>query len=1231
MAKKKYKNLLPKAGSTLAVAVAMSVALSTQVNATELDDDGQQNNGNPLKNGQNAGVNQSGTELKEKNEAVENQNGAVVEDNQKDINNNQGIIDENNAALEQNKNIENLPKVPDAPDASKIPAKPDGDDIVVPDAPGALDVPEIPDETAPSPKDAPVMSEELQNPNLPDAPTVPDAPDLPKVPEKPDASELPDVPSVPDASTIPEKPVAPEAPNTDGMSVDEHNAAAGEYNGKVDGYNEDAKEYNDAVDEYNKDVGEFNDGAGKYNDAAEDYNEKAGNYNTAVDNYNTEAGEYNEDAGEYNGDMADYLEKAEDYNEKAEEYNTAAGTYNDAVDSYNTAAKEYNGEVDAYNGKVDSYNAAADAYNSAADQYEQDVKEYNDAIDAYNQKVDEYNAAADAYNTAVGEYNAAAETYNQKVQQDYETEQAAREKEQAMHDAAAEKYTEDAAKLEQDAAADTKYQKDKADYDAACKAYLEARKAYEDSLADGGFDAEKKTAFEDAKIAYQQAHDKYQDDVKSYNESLNSYSTEVDASEDFTAAEFQAYLEEKAADYLAAMETYSSNLAQYQADSAAYEQYLVAKEAYDAAYATYLDALYAYNTGDLAAYKEKVEQAQRENAILQEVKDYNNQVTEYNNQMNAANDALRENIDVGVKEDLEDLGPINDAMNEQADAELQAILAVLGSYDTRKAALDTAAQALEDHSGKNADLGSAEYAAYLEAVEIFNHDVDEFNDWVKNTYNQAVTDYNAKVDTFNNGLTDEEGESSFEQATGTANWYNFADKNFVFKHIDVRYEAAVVKDKYVDDQGNETYSDSTSGYEILGVYYDQAAMEENPNQFGVRYVDTNKDTIDYTMMKDNEHDEFCTDETINYGYGYVTVNRSNANANKDTVVTFYAKLKDSKGEIKYISVEMDKNSVYAENSYFKYDAADALDDIVINGKSLQPVEIGDERYYDVSGLPVFLVSALTCDGYDEDYPPAHGHYYGSYMGGLDLVLNLETMIEIHQSERAQKLGFKGYELEKYKTFRTPTNPEEITTPENDLVKPTLTEMSAPVRTPGAAYDPGELNQQPLEAPKTVATLAEVNKLQRIVEKKVVISYADVEKVTPIKPLEEAKKVETLELVKLDGLVEEVGSVETKDSVNYQMYIGTLGTLDKVDYAKHMDLRTKPVVPPVNPNPNPNPQPNPVMPLNDGGLVTIDDGAVPLADVPKTGDASVVFGAMSAFSGFGLALMQLFGRKKKEEN
>ena len=38
MAKKNYKKFLPKAGTTVAVAVAMTMALSTQANAAELDD-----------------------------------------------------------------------------------------------------------------------------------------------------------------------------------------------------------------------------------------------------------------------------------------------------------------------------------------------------------------------------------------------------------------------------------------------------------------------------------------------------------------------------------------------------------------------------------------------------------------------------------------------------------------------------------------------------------------------------------------------------------------------------------------------------------------------------------------------------------------------------------------------------------------------------------------------------------------------------------------------------------------------------------------------------------------------------------------------------------------------------------------------------------------------------------------------------------------------------------------
>ena len=48
MAKKNYGKFLPKAGSTVAVAVAMTVALSTQVSAAELDDTELLNDDNPV-------------------------------------------------------------------------------------------------------------------------------------------------------------------------------------------------------------------------------------------------------------------------------------------------------------------------------------------------------------------------------------------------------------------------------------------------------------------------------------------------------------------------------------------------------------------------------------------------------------------------------------------------------------------------------------------------------------------------------------------------------------------------------------------------------------------------------------------------------------------------------------------------------------------------------------------------------------------------------------------------------------------------------------------------------------------------------------------------------------------------------------------------------------------------------------------------------------------------------
>ena len=49
-----------------------------------------------------------------------------------------------------------------------------------------------------------------------------------------------------------------------------------------------------------------------------------------------------------------------------------------------------------------------------------------------------------------------------------------------------------------------------------------------------------------------------------------------------------------------------------------------------------------------------------------------------------------------------------------------------------------------------------------------------------------------------------------------------------------------------------------------------------------------------------------------------------------------------------------------------------------------------------------------------------------------------------------------------------------------------------------------------------------------------------------------------------------------------------------------------------------------------GMEEIPEEEVPLAAVPKTGDASALWLALSALSGAGLAGVSLLGRKKREE-
>ena len=86
-----------------------------------------------------------------------------------------------------------------------------------------------------------------------------------------------------------------------------------------------------------------------------------------------------------------------------------------------------------------------------------------------------------------------------------------------------------------------------------------------------------------------------------------------------------------------------------------------------------------------------------------------------------------------------------------------------------------------------------------------------------------------------------------------------------------------------------------------------------------------------------------------------------------------------------------------------------------------------------------------------------------------------------------------------------------------------------------------------------------------------------------------------------------------------------------ELTKETTVTTDVYVAPQPPQP-PQPIPDIPVPLNDepddDGLINILDEDVPLADVPKTGDVSIVFAVMSALSGTGLAALTL--TKKKEE-
>lgn len=661
---------------------------------------------------------------------------------------------------------------------------------------------------------------------------------------------------------------------------------------------------------------------------------------------------------------------------------------------------------------------------------------------------------------------------------------------------------------------------------------------------------------------YNQEVDDYNDAVDDYNTGVDDYNAEVEA---FEQLEWEAYEEDKAAyeeaktEHENAEQQYEEEMKQYEEDSQAYQDYLDAKAAYDAAYQTYLDALDQYEQ-DSAAYQqayqdyldqkalydqskeafEKTEAAyEKEAEIYDEVTEYNQQVEEKNDEVDEKNAALEDDLHADSADNIDDAGASNAGVT--VDPEVLEVLNGYAELNDQHAALLEAGAELDEHTGKDAALDSQEYADYLAAVEAYNTQVNDFNAAV-DAYNAAVDAYNAAVETYNankEGTTDTTTGSSTD--TGTAVWGNInIRENTTFGHIDVKYAAAAAKDVTVetDDQGNETttYSDSVTEYTITGVYINEEAAKNNPNSYGVSYQNNENSTVQ-TQGLEKQSLEFRT-----------TSHKSASLDPDEGQISFYVTLKDGKGNTHGITVSMNDNTVYPEGTFYAVENKGKLGYFKdADGQGLPIVTIDGKDYYDISGQSVFVVSALTCDGmraYGDTLEP----------DGLDLVLNLQTLIEIHKSDNAKKLSYTGYEKGKTAQAESPTDPGEFDqTPPTEPTAPTAPEFDQ--TPPDYVPDPGDPPQGPGE-------------------------FTETEPEAPV-PLHRLNHVEE----KLEKLKEKI-VIEIPDD----------------------------------------PIPDDPIPGHEGEVEILDE-EVPLAAVPKTGNLSALW---AAISGMSLGGVFLVNRKRREE-
>ena len=639
--------------------------------------------------------------------------------------------------------------------------------------------------------------------------------------------------------------------------------------------------------------------------------------------------------------------------------------YSDAVKDQNDAAKDYNDTVTKENeSKTDDeeLTAAKDALDAA----QKEVEKAQEAVDAAT-SIEERNALIEKLNEAVQKQNEAAKAYSDRVN--------------ALQDAKKDEVTDS-----------NKDQLGKND------GTLKDNQAAQDTNEAAGVDADPDVA-------------KAKEELAQKEELLNSAKSTLEALENATQEEYDA-----------AVRAYNDALNAYNAAADKYNDKVNAYKEKLANEAASKNDKYGKLDKDNADKNKELEKDSADNPTVDSAADNENTLG-----------GLQDELDKITSEDNE-LAEIKEGLTKQKEALLEQIDKIKGIRDELEKRKDAA-------DGGNGTLDSIK--AYNDTVDDYNKEIEKYTSLI-GTYNEFVLRYNNWQDKQN------------QSASGKAEWGNITTDSIAFNqfynqgtllsHLDVKFDAA--EDLKQDETGKWGPSGGTAnGYnKVVGIYKSEEVYKKHHSWYGLNYKQDEDSASAGLSLSKND-------------YEFTVRNDSSLKLDKDTsTISFYIVMKNDAGETTGFNVSLDATKVYPEGTYYggnkAYSLANYKDDEHPEG--LPTITKDGKTYYDISGLSIYAVSAMTCDrffwGADDarQYEKDNKNWYvskdncdtrlqyedwqhfndGDYMtdkdgnplllkpNGLDLVLNLDTLIALAQQNNIKTLKYLGYE--QYLTPKTKT-------------------------------------------------------------------------------------------------------------------------------------------------------------------------------------------------------------------